>query len=32
MDADLLNSGMSKDAVCVESMVSPFGKLNLKGF
>jgi hypothetical protein len=32
MDADLLNSGMSKDDVCVESMVSSFGRLTLKGF
>jgi hypothetical protein len=32
MDADLLSSGISKDAVCVEYMVSPFGKQTLKGF
>jgi hypothetical protein len=32
MDAILLSSGMSKDVVCVESMVSPFGKRTLKGF
>jgi hypothetical protein len=32
MDAALPSSGMSKVAVCVESMVFPFGKQTLKGF
>jgi hypothetical protein len=32
MDAALLSPSISKDAVCVESMVSPLGKRTLKGF
>jgi hypothetical protein len=31
MDAACLNSGMSKDDVCVESMVLPFGRQTLRG-
>ena len=31
-EAALLNSGISKKAVCVESIVCPFGNLTLKGF
>jgi hypothetical protein len=31
-EAVSLNSGMSKDAVWVESMVLPLGNLTLKGF
>ena len=30
-EAALLNSGISKKAVCVESIVFPFGNLTLKG-
>jgi hypothetical protein len=31
MDAALLNSGMSMDAVCVDSIVAPFGRRTVKG-
>jgi hypothetical protein len=30
-ESALLNSGMSKRAVCVESIVCPFGNLTVKG-
>ena len=32
IEAVLLNSGMSKKVVCVESIVCPFGNLTLNGF
>jgi hypothetical protein len=32
MDAALLNSGMSSNAVCVGSIVAPFGRQTVKGF
>jgi hypothetical protein len=31
MDAALLNSGMSMDAVSVDSIVAPFGRQTVKG-
>jgi hypothetical protein len=31
-EAALLNSGMSKKAVCVDSIVCPFGNLTINGF
>jgi hypothetical protein len=31
MDEALLNSGMSMDAVCVDSIVAPFGRRTFKG-
>jgi hypothetical protein len=31
IDEDLLNYGMYKDAVCVYSILAPFGRLTVKG-
>jgi hypothetical protein len=31
MDAALINSGMSMDTVCVDSIVAPFGRRTIKG-
>jgi hypothetical protein len=31
MDAALLNSGMSMDTMCIDSIVEPFGRRTVKG-
>jgi hypothetical protein len=31
MDASLINYGMSMDAVCIDSIVAPFGRKTIKG-